>query len=385
MEHCETGHVYGAWLKALIYQFTLYACVLGFCQSAEARTIGEAKLVDELVGWQPFNTMVTSDELRREAQALLKLSASAPVLEQRARERGVSAGRLGWIKVKARTIKSLTHALVREAYVAFQDGEFDRFGAALHRKKGRWEALLLAERRAVSVKGLPRKVELGREVSASEARWALEHEEEGLLSWHVQLPSGQTREGRCLSNGLCRLPILKPMQNGWMVVQLMVDRGLGPEVGFSKHLLVGKAPETTSSRRGQKGPRLLGRRLLETLLNNVRKEAALPPLEFDGLLHEIATKKVEVIASRRSFGHRIRGERSAGSQLVDADVAFSRVVETIADGSNVEALVRQWLASPAHRAKILDPTLKRAGLGLKKPSKTHRSFTGVLLLTDELG
>ena len=52
---------------------------------------------------------------------------------------------------------------------------------------------------------------------------------------------------------------------------------------------------------------------------------------------------------------------------------------------DVEALVKQWLASPAHRAKILDPTLRRAGLGLVKPSKGHRTFTGVLLLTDELG
>ena len=128
-----------------------------------------------------------------------------------------------------------------------------------------------------------------------------------------------------------------------------------------------------------------GRRLLETLLNDVRREAELPPLEFDGLLHEIASKKVKVLASAGAFGHRLRGHSSPGTQLVEADIAFSRVVETIAAGSDIEALVRQWLASPAHRAKILDPTLKRAGLGLVRPSNGHRTFTGVLLLTDELG
>ena len=170
-----------------------------------------------------------------------------------------------------------------------------------------------------------------------------------------------------------------------MVVQVMVDRGMGPEVGYSRRLLVGKADEVGVKPRVKRPSKLLGRQLLETMLNEIRKEAELPPLEFDGLLEEIATKKGEVIAQRRSFGHRVRGQRSAGAQLVEADIAFSRVVETIADGLNVEALVRQWLASPAHRAKILDPTLKRAGLGLIKPSKHHRSFTGVLLLTDELG
>ena len=329
--------------------------------------------------------MVASDELMNEARSLLKMSTSASGFEERARQHGLSSGRLGWIRVKAKAPQHLTHALIREAYVAFQDGEFDRFGTAVRFERGRWEALLLAERRAASVRGLPDKVEIGESISGVEARWTLETEAEALLSWHVQFPSGETRDGRCLSNGLCRLPALKPSHNGWMVVQLMVERGLGPEVGFSKHLLVGKAPASASKRRAKKPTRLLGRRLLETLLNNVREEAELPPLEFDGLLHEIATKKVEVIASQRSFGHRVRGQRSAGTQLVDADVTFSRVVETIADGSNVEALVRQWLASPAHRAKILDPTLKRAGLGLKRPSKSHRSFTGVLLLTDELG
>ena len=128
-----------------------------------------------------------------------------------------------------------------------------------------------------------------------------------------------------------------------------------------------------------------GRRLLETLLNDVRREAELPPLEFDGLLHEIASKKVKVLAKAGAFGHRLRGHSSPSTQLVEADIAFSRVVETIAAGSDVEALVRQWLASPAHRAKILDPTLRRAGLGLVKPAKGHQTFTGVLLLTDELG
>ena len=49
-----------------------------------------------------------------------------------------------------------------------------------------------------------------------------------------------------------------------------------------------------------------GRRLLETLLNDVRREAELPPLEFDGLLHEIASKKVKVLANAGAFGHRLR-------------------------------------------------------------------------------
>jgi hypothetical protein len=352
--------------------------------TAEAANRDGNRLIGELIGWQPFNEMRASAELSGKATSLLKLRVAPLKLEQEARKRGVSSGRLGWIRVEAKDRQSLATALVREAFVAFQHNEFDRFGVATRLKNRRWEALLLAERRAATIDGLPHRLKLGRALR-SKARWVLPHEPEGLLSWHVQLPGGETMEGGCLSNGLCPIPTLTPDENGWMVVQLMVDRGMGPEVGFARHLLVGKADEVGVKPRVKRPSKLLGRQLLETMLNEIRKEAELPPLEFDGLLEEIATKKGEVIAQRRSFGHRVRGQRSAGAQLVEADIAFSRVVETIADGLNVEALVRQWLASPAHRAKILDPTLKRAGLGLIKPSKHHRSFTGVLLLTDELG
>ena len=355
-----------------------------FVSIRDAHASVEQALARELTQWQPFNKMVESDELTRVADELLRNNVSAPLVEETAKKAGLSSGRLGWVRAKAQTPQHLANALIREAFDVFQDGEFDRFGAKVRRVTHGWEALLLVERRAALISNIPKQLELGQRVHPR-ATWALPNEAEALLSWHVQLPSGETQEGTCLSNGLCPLPAVSPTRNGWLVLQVMVDRGMGPEVGYSRHLAVGEPNSKRIRESRSKASRLPGRQLLETLLNKVRRDAELPPLEFDGLLHEIAAEKARVVASTRTFGHRLRGHRSPGVRLVDADVAFSRIVETIADGSNVEALVRQWLASPAHRAKILDPTLRRAGLGLMRPSQGRRSFTSVLLLTDELG
>ena len=384
MEHCGTGHACARWPHRLIYFLAAIVVNAAVSDTAVAGALSSDTMMTELRSWQPFNTMAPSQELVDEAASLLGARVSAPNLEEQARMDGLSSGRLGWIRVKARTQLALTHAIIREAYSTFQDNEFDSFGLTTRRGKRGWEAVLLAERRAVVMSELPQTLNPGDSFRA-EGTWALEQEAEGLLSWHVRLPSGETREGECLSNGLCRIPRLAPQQVGWLVLQIMVERGLGPEVGYSKYIRVGDAEASKSRRLTPPTTRMPGRRLLETLLNDVRREAELPPLEFDGLLHEIASKKVKVLANAGAFGHRLRGHSSPGTQLVEADIAFSRVVETIAAGTDVEALVKQWLASPAHRAKILDPTLRRAGLGLVKPSKGHRIVTGVLLLTDELG
>ena len=384
MEHCRTGHACARWPHRLIYFLAAIVVNAAVSSAALADSLSSKAVLTQLRNWQPFNTMAPSQELVDEAASLLGARVRTPNFEEQARMDGLSSGRLGWIRVKARTQSALTHAIIREAYSTFQDNEFDRFGLTTRRGKRGWEAVLLAERRAVVMSELPKALNPG-DAFRAQATWALEKEAEGLLSWHIRLPSGETREGDCLSNGLCRIPTLAPKEAGWLVLQVMVERGLGPEVGYSKYIRVGEAEMPKSRRLTPSRTKMPGRRLLETLLNDVRREAELPPLEFDGLLHEIASKKVKVLANAGTFGHRLRGHSSPSTQLVEADIAFSRVVETIAAGSNVEALVKQWLASPAHRAKILDPTLRRAGLGLVKPAKGDRTFTGVLLLTDELG
>ena len=116
---------------------------------------------------------------------------------------GLSSGRLGWIRVKARTQSALTHAIIREAYSTFQDNEFDRFGLTTRRGKRGWEAVLLAERRAVMMSELPKTLNPGDSFRA-QATWALEEAEgsyHGILGYHL----GRQRRRLHANNGLCRI------------------------------------------------------------------------------------------------------------------------------------------------------------------------------------
>ena len=341
-----------------------------------------------LEGWQPFNTMSYRQPLSDAGLALLSNKHSTQHYETILRRQGLSGGRLGWIKVRARTYSDLLPSIVREAFVAFQDDEFDQYGLAIRRESKSWVALVVVERQSATIDGLFASIQVGQTIGGR-ALWNVSGHEEGLLSWHVQFPNGRHSEGRCLSNGYCPLPPLRSTKAGELIVQIMVERGLGPEVGFKRHVQVGEttathvASDPKELRSAKDDPRS-PKAQLEDLLNLARRRAQLPPLKFDGLLEDIATKKVNALAVSQHFGHRVKGLRSPGAVLLEAAVPFSRVVESIANGASVESLVAQWLASPAHRAKILDPTLRRAGLGLTKEMLNQGSVTGVLLLRDEL-
>ena len=100
-------------------------------------------------------------------------------------------------------------------------------------------------------------------------------------------------------------------ERGWLAGGSSHGRAWLGTRGWLFEIHTGREAEIPKSRSdAHQGQRCLGRRLLETLLNDVRREAELPPLEFDGLLEEIASKKVKVLAKAGAFGHRLRGHSS---------------------------------------------------------------------------
>ena len=135
MEHCRIGHAFARWPAKLIYFLVGVAANATLLDVAAASSLTSNAIIAQLQSWQPFNTMESSQELVDKAAALLGARVSAPNLEEEARMEGLSAGRLGWIRVQARTQSALTRAIVREAYATFQDNEFDRFGLTIRREK----------------------------------------------------------------------------------------------------------------------------------------------------------------------------------------------------------------------------------------------------------
>ena len=106
--------------------------------------------------------MTPSQELVDEAATLLGAGKLSPNFEEQARMDGLSSGRLGWIRVKARTQSALLMPLFARPLSTFQDNEFDRFGVTT-RLRETWlgSSLIGRTTRGYDVMELPKTLNLG--------------------------------------------------------------------------------------------------------------------------------------------------------------------------------------------------------------------------------
>lgn len=90
-------------------------------------------------------------------------------------------------------------------------------------------------------------------------------------------------------------------------------------------------------------------RYLFDLTNRTRVEHGLPALAFDGRAHGVARGWSREMAARQRMTH----NPNYGDQLTAAGVAWRTAGENVGRGQ-VEDMFGLWMASPTHRANILD-------------------------------
>ena len=118
-----------------------------------------------------------------------------------------------------------------------------------------------------------------------------------------------------------------------------------------------------------------------SLINQIRAQHNLTPLTADRQLRNAARAHSTDMLKRAFFDH------NSPNETWDARVArFLKAPltgENIAMGSGTYAaptsIVKQWMASPPHRAMILTAAFKRIGLGLA--SGTYQGTTGTVMAT----
>jgi uncharacterized protein YkwD len=106
--------------------------------------------------------------------------------------------------------------------------------------------------------------------------------------------------------------------------------------------------------------RLLGR------VNRVRRKAGCRPLRAVDGLHATALAHSVAMASQRTLSHQVPGEAGLRERIAAAGYAdASRVGEVVAMGPmSARGALRRWLASPPHRAVLLECGFRLAGLGV---------------------
>ena len=117
-------------------------------------------------------------------------------------------------------------------------------------------------------------------------------------------------------------------------------------------------------------------------MNRARAAYGLGPLHRDATLERAAraysTEMLRTgVFSHGSFFSRVRSFGARGPQLGE-NLAWG--VGAYANASNI---VRQWLASPSHRANLLRPGYTRVGIGARRGAFQGRA--GTLVITADFG
>lgn len=122
-------------------------------------------------------------------------------------------------------------------------------------------------------------------------------------------------------------------------------------------LLVGVA----LSAQAQKSPQ---EKQLFDQLNQSRKEAGLPALNWDERLAEAAREHSQRMADTNELGHVLKGEQSVAERVAGKDVHFNRSGENVGYDTDFNDLHRSWMDSPPHRENILNPNYNVVGIGV---------------------
>ena len=113
-------------------------------------------------------------------------------------------------------------------------------------------------------------------------------------------------------------------------------------------------------------------------VNAARASVGLQPVELDPTLARAARSHTLEMLQADEFSHSDFGRRMAAF-----NVRGSMMGENLAWGSGpygaVGAIVREWLASPGHRANLLRPGYKRIGIGVARG--TFQGYDGATIVT----
>jgi len=98
-----------------------------------------------------------------------------------------------------------------------------------------------------------------------------------------------------------------------------------------------------------------------SLVNVVRSDNGLPPLQRDNLLDSLAKGHSRYMAQAGTVSHK---GFDARADKIFGELGTSYVGENCAEGYySAASLVEGWLNSPGHRENILDPSFRRTGIG----------------------
>ncbi|MGC2401581.1 MAG: CAP domain-containing protein [Acidobacteriaceae bacterium] len=103
--------------------------------------------------------------------------------------------------------------------------------------------------------------------------------------------------------------------------------------------------------------------LLE-LVNADRAQQGLAALKWDPSLAQAAQAHAQLMSQQGALSHQYSGEADLETRAGQAGAHFRSIAENVALAPSPQALEKEWMNSPPHRANILNPSMTSLGVGL---------------------
>lgn len=227
-----------------------------------------------------------------------------------------------------------------------------------------WATVILLDR-MVEMSPLPREVRLGQTLRV-QVKYSAPYRNPRMP---VTSPSGTVQRLRPIrvSKGQVYFDV-SFQEKGRYAVEVLLDKpGLGPRVARILPVYAGETyprreSETQSAEKQFKDTRSAAAYLL-TLLNQERKKQGLSPVVLDAIMDNTAIAHSKDMALRGFFAH-VNPDGSDPNARYRARGGLGSVGENIVIEDQVNAAHRQLMASPGHRANILQKDVTHVGIGV---------------------
>ena len=243
---------------------------------------------------------------------------------------------------------------------------YTHWGASVRARNGLWVVVVTLSWRNTTMDAVPRELATQTPIAV---RGVLN---EGFYAptLVVQTPDGHVR--RLPAGSGREFDFRVPTEaSGRYGVEVLARGPQGEGVVTNFPVYVGESPPTSVSLRsapvqsgGETATADQVRLDLIRLLNEARSEQGLPALELDARLDAVALAHSQDMAAHDFVAHTSPTTGTASDRVRAADLRSGLVLENIGRGYSASEIHQGLLASPGHRANMINPDANRVGLGV---------------------
>lgn len=114
----------------------------------------------------------------------------------------------------------------------------------------------------------------------------------------------------------------------------------------------------------QNTPALVAEQYLFAAANQDRTANQLPPLALSGRLALAARAHAFEMVKHGTISHQFHGEADLATRTGEAGARFSLITENVAEAPDASKIEDLWMASPGHRANLLDAKVDSVGIAV---------------------